>query len=911
MQKSFIIIKGRACAVRIKSISQDSRGYYAVQYDSKDTVFHYAQKDVIILKDAKYYNPASCDVYVDGKHKHNIAEILAFTQKDKINWRITYGNGFVRDFLHSENIEVKENCLADERVLNVFQYLRDVASANQLGKDQESFGILTTQYNRIGFIDKTLAIAPYLFPQEVKPESRFAPGLIYPFGCNASQKKAVKEAFSNQLSVIQGPPGTGKTQTILNIIANIIMQGKTVLVVSNNNSATANVKEKLEKYDMGFIVASLGKRDNKELFILNQPEVPDIVATWMCEERNRNQTGLVINQTISRLDQVFKQQEKLATLKLELQSLELEWEHFKADQKITISSVRPTLESSSTIMSMWMEFQAVADKDEEIAKNFIKKLFEELSWWWKSRKIRKLLQVKKIDRNNLWPTIIELQKLYYQTKISEVKKEIEDIKNNPATANAEELLQKLTDDSMCLFKDKLCQKYGNMKPLVLDEVKEIGKHSEEFCIRYPVVLSTTFSARTSVPDFVYDYIIMDEASQVSVETGALALTCARNAVIVGDSLQLPNVITREDKALLNSIYDHYKVDDGYNSAEHSFLDSVCKIIPDVKQTLLREHYRCHPRIINFCNQKFYGGELLIMTEDNNEKDVLSAIKTVPGYHSRDHYNQREIDVIQQEVLPNIPEGSDIGIISPYNAQVDAINSQLGGMAATVHKYQGREKDTIIFSVVDDEITDFSDDPNLLNVAISRAKKNFCLVVTGNKQNKSGNITALIDYIEYNNCSVTQSKIHSIFDYLYGAYTKQRMKFLANSEKISEYDSENLTYALLKEIIGEHDEFGELGILCHYPLRMLISDTSAMTDEERLFASRQGTHLDFLIYSHVTKKPVLAIETDGYTYHNDQTLQHQRDLLKNSILEKYGIRLLRLSTVGSGEEERIIDALNFS
>lgn len=56
--------------------------------------------------------------------------------------------------------------------------------------------------------------------------------------CNNSQYRAVKNALENQISVIQGPPGTGKTQTILNIIANILMQGKTVQIVSNNNSAT-------------------------------------------------------------------------------------------------------------------------------------------------------------------------------------------------------------------------------------------------------------------------------------------------------------------------------------------------------------------------------------------------------------------------------------------------------------------------------------------------------------------------------------------------------------------------------------------------------------------------------------------------------------------------------------------------
>lgn len=75
--------------------------------------------------------------------------------------------------------------------------------------------------------------------------------------------------MTHQISVVQGPPGTGKTQTILNIIANIVSSGKTVLIVSNNNSATANVQEKLNKYGFDFIVAPLGRRENWESFILN------------------------------------------------------------------------------------------------------------------------------------------------------------------------------------------------------------------------------------------------------------------------------------------------------------------------------------------------------------------------------------------------------------------------------------------------------------------------------------------------------------------------------------------------------------------------------------------------------------------------------------------------------------------
>lgn len=72
------------------------------------------------------------------------------------------------------------------------------------------------------------------------------------------------------MSVIEGPPGTGKTQTILNIIANAVMRGESVAVVSNTNSATENVFEKLRKYNVDFIAAPLGNKTNKETFIKSQ-----------------------------------------------------------------------------------------------------------------------------------------------------------------------------------------------------------------------------------------------------------------------------------------------------------------------------------------------------------------------------------------------------------------------------------------------------------------------------------------------------------------------------------------------------------------------------------------------------------------------------------------------------------------
>ena len=67
---------------------------------------------------------------------------------------------------------------------------------------------------------------------------------------------------------------------------------------------------------------------------------------------------------------------------------------------------------------------------------------------------------------------------------------------------------------------------------------------------------------------------MDEASQVDVSTGALALSCAKNVVIVGDKKQLPNVVTTLDKKKAEQIFSEYKINPAYDFSNHSFLSSL-------------------------------------------------------------------------------------------------------------------------------------------------------------------------------------------------------------------------------------------------------------------------------------------------------------------------------------------------
>jgi hypothetical protein len=405
---------------------------------------------------------------------------------------------------------------------------------------------------------------------------------------------------------------------------------------------------------------------------------------------------------------------------------------------------------------------------------------------------------------------------------------------------------------------------------------------------------------------------MDEASQVDVATGALALSVAKNAVVVGDRQQLPNVVTELDKKKTEQIFSNFDIDNGYDFSKYSFLSSVCKIIPNVPNVLLKEHYRCHPKIIGFCNQKFYNGQLIIMTKDNGENDTLKVYKTSIGNHARGHINQRQIDVITKEVLPNLTSANaEIGIVTPYRDQVKELCKNIDSMDIlidTVHKFQGREKDIMIMSTVDDEITSFSDNPNLLNVAVSRAIKRFVIIVNPNENNKNTNIGDLVSYIEYNNFKTIESDVYSIFDYLYSQYHQQKLEFLKENKKVSYYDSENLMYALIEQTLNDND-YSNLGIVTHLPLKEIFKNLNKLDDNELRFVTNTDSHVDFMIFNKVNKQPVLAIEVDGYNFHKEGTKQFERDNTKNIIFDKYDLPLMRFSTNGSGEKERLISKLN--
>ena len=113
-------------------------------------------------------------------------------------------------FHKKENVQVIKNCLKDKQSATVFDYLLQMAQFSDI-KNDDGQNLLVKNLEKSRFINENSVLAHYLNPKKGKVEKERIKSLIFPFGCNNSQFKAVSTAMKNQVSIIQGPPGTGKT----------------------------------------------------------------------------------------------------------------------------------------------------------------------------------------------------------------------------------------------------------------------------------------------------------------------------------------------------------------------------------------------------------------------------------------------------------------------------------------------------------------------------------------------------------------------------------------------------------------------------------------------------------------------------------------------------------------------------
>lgn len=895
VRKYLMLVKGEDKTASVLSWKHDDRrGLVSVTFTNQKTYF-YKDKDVRCWENPDVETVGDSVVYENGVALEQVSCVCFFGTYS----RIIYVNGQNR-LVPSANVLVERTALRLPEAKRTFDYLKEIA--DRIGLTVDAHNILSARYEKISFVRADCVLSPFLTGNYRGYIDDSLATTIYPFGFNLSQKKAVENALRNQLSVIEGPPGTGKTQTILNIIANAVVRGKSVAVVSSNNSATANVFEKLKKYGVEFIAAPLGSNANKELFIESQSlELPDM-HTWRDPSRSLSS----MQKEEAELDRYLKKRNELSLLSSELDALVKEFQHFQDYYRSLPAAKHLPLFTKRTAAESYLAFAAEYEqlKGTRPIKRAFRKILLKLSYGIKGFSFLNC----PVDA-----LVSHCQNRYYLCKIEELQKKETVLQAELERYNLDGMMSRYAFLSMGMFKAYLAKKYDDRRQRKQFVAADLWKHPEVFIREYPVVLSTTYSLRASLSDrFVYDYVIVDEASQVDLATGALALSCAKRAVIVGDLKQLPNVVSREQQKITDAIFEKYGLNEAYRYSNHSLLSSVAEMFPQVPRALLREHYRCHPDIIGFCNQRFYNNELIILTKPKSVRTPLVVYQTAPGNHARDRVNRRQIEVITNEVFPQQglnPSDGSVGIVTPYRNQANELQKVFDRTtvkADTADKFQGQERSVMIFSTVDNEIGEFASDPNRLNVAVSRAVDQFIVVTDGNDNDTTSPIHDLIGYIRYHNHQIVNSEIHSVFDYLYRQYAGWREKAMRKYGKVSEVESENLMYRVLRDVLKD-ERFGALDVVLHVPLRMILNDLRKLNTRELSFATNHLTHVDFLVFSRMTHHPVLVIEVDGFSYHNNPK-QQERDRVKDDVLRKYEIPILRLSTVGSGEKEKVVAAL---
>ena len=764
--------------------------------------------------------------------------------------------------------------------------------------------------------------------------------VVMPFHSNLDQRNAIRAALTHQISIIDGPPGTGKTQTILNLIASLIAQGKTIGVVAGANSAVDNVIDKLTEEGYGFLVASLGKTERVQEFHRREGILEQRREAW-AQKASTASPGAparvdeaALRAEEERLVALWEDARDIPAIRARLTATQRERLLFEEKVKesrrpmANISHLAVVRRSSETIADL-LALARCAPRPGRSPRAIIERVRRYFAYG----------SLKGIDLGT--PDVQSaLQLAFYQARERELSRRVEEAEARAARHGLVEVSAQYRRRSREALDAALRDRFERERPSRLSPNQWLNRQTDILLRTYPVVASTCFSIRHNLAeDTLLDWIIIDESSQVLLPEGMAALSKARNAVIVGDARQIGPIFQGWDESKRQPPAKRFDV------RSMSLLDSVKAMTESeqVPSTLLKEHYRCHPAIIEFCNRMYYGGQLIPMrvpTED--APDPLAIVYAAPGNHARrparggSFFSQREIEIIAQlEELRVIREGIEaddkdssgdfvLGIVTPFRAQAtnlrQRIRADLGEgaharwLAETAHKFQGRGAGTVVLSTVLNAhdraaAREFYDSDAMTNVIVSRAKDRFIVVTTHGGVRLSRNIRTLLDYIEmYDPSTVVQSDIVSIFDVLYNAYSASLERYSrAKWSNWKRTPAENVADLCLREVLAD-PKYSTFGYHTEVPLWEALPNTRRLSEEQRDFVFTDSA-LDFGVFSRVTGRIVLAIEVDGWEYHGNNKEQQRRDARKDSIMAAYGVPVLRLATNESGEERRIREALD--
>ncbi|MDP9702027.1 AAA domain-containing protein [Paenibacillus polysaccharolyticus] len=929
-EKIMIIIKGKEETEQVADF-EVGPSVVRITFKTSDKIYTYKIQDVLILQEPDVVQVENDSIiYHDSIPFNNVKQVLDFG----IKIRVVFENGSMRTY-DKDRIRLEQSVSGRPEAKAVLEYWREISKyvksksedeeeeqEDENHKDKESF--LSKEFAKMNYVDPNSVLGQIIQKNPIKRESRFTNNPIFPFNFNLSQKTALDHALTSNISIIEGPPGTGKTQTILNIIANLaIMQDKKVAVVSGNNAAVLNVQEKLERKGYQFFVASLGNQENKRKFFANLPKLD--MSDW---ETDISEVACMdrIKELDDQIQRLMERDREKAQCKQKLSAYLLEQEHFENYFARQDVSLMEKLSFYKQTPNKILEFMKDSFLAAEIKKSY--KLFYPFKLFFKHG----FTDFKRLRKQGI-EVILNYQRQFYVLRIAELSSQIQKIEEELESHHYQNLLDEHQHCSETLFRLKLHKKYHHRAVIQCDEKSYTRLDIfREFIECYPVVLSTTHSLRNCVPpNYMFDYCIIDESSQVDLLSGALALSCCKHAIIVGDTKQLPHIVDFKIKEKLKK-GPYPNMDKAYDYFDHNVLSSLLALYRDeIPSVMLREHYRCHPAIIEFCNRKYYDGDLITYTDTQMSDSPLLIYRTVLGNHMRElthgkkgKFNSRELEVIEQEVLQGMSEIDsvypDIGFATPYRKQLEKAleHFTVDIESDTIHKYQGREKKIMIMSTVLDQTKlgnmgmNFVNNPSLINVAVSRAQHQFILVTDHSAFRKYGNeVGDLMRYMEYSTLddNVVDSEIVSIFDLLYREYSDKLRDFRNHASRFNRsiHKSENLMEALLSQIM-ERPKFKGFSLSSEVYLMNLFTDIDRLSEEERKFIKNRSS-VDFVIYHKMDKSFAMAIEVDGFKFHENNPEQIKRDKLKESIFKKFGYTLKRFKTNESGEEEKIITSLN--
>ena len=283
---------------------------------------------------------------------------------------------------------------------------------------------------------------------------------------------------------------------------------------------------------------------------------------------------------------------------------------------------------------------------------------------------------------------------------------------------------------------------------------------------------------------LFDYVLVDEAGQALNYLLYISLIHGKRVIFAGDHKQLPPTIkSAENERLHKPLFEELI---SITRSEEMSGEYSC---------MLKRQYRMHEDIMRISSEFMYEGrlmadqsvqqKLLQVKEVQSEIGVRNEVIEFTGpllfvntfgclfgeaetkndqfsVRDKSKMNAGEVELVAFMLLVlkqhyHIQE-SDIGVITPYSAQVDGITRRLeqleelkllekGVVVSTVDGFQGKEKEVIIMSTVRSNAKNeigFLSDTRRMNVAITRAKKMLCLIGDENTIKTNEFIKHIID-----------------------------------------------------------------------------------------------------------------------------------------------------------------------